>query len=123
MNLFGATPKYTGTATDPIDGTPISWRAHPDGFPIRAGDSPLTVDKAQASHATTTLFARSEVLEIPKDLKRYVEVMDWVINTTGTMPEERIQQVGDGKWVVWLVWADVRGYIPKNPFPGLVGRD
>lgn len=123
MDLFGGTPKYAGTGTDPIDGVPLSWRAHPDGLPVRQGDAPDVVSQQAASQARATYFARSKVFKIPEELEEYTKTLDWVINTTGHEPREMTQVVGEGRWVVWMTWADVRGYIPKTPlYPGMPGR-
>jgi NADP-dependent 3-hydroxy acid dehydrogenase YdfG len=63
------------------------------------------------------------VFKIPEELAEYTKALDWVINNTGAMPREMVQELGEGKWVVWMTWADVRGFIPKTPiYPGDPGR-
>lgn len=113
--MFPPTPKYRRTAVDPIDGVPMSWTAHPDGLPIRRGDAPDHIDRHDRARATHTLYARSEVLEIPKDLKRYTDIIDWIANARGVLRFEERTPAGDGKWAVWVTWFDVRGVIPAVP--------
>lgn len=101
--------------SDPIDGTPLYWNAHPDGIPVRSGDAPTFIDKNALEHAGIKLFARSKVFKIPEDLDEYVKIVDWIANGGGVLRFEKEQAVGEGKWVVWLTWLDIRGYIPSDP--------
>lgn len=113
--MFGPNSKYHHVGVDPIDGTtPMRWRAHPDGYPVRAADAPSVIERERLRQASEVLYARSKCLEIPKDLDEYVRIVDWIANTGGALRFEERQALGDGKWAVWLVWFDVRGYIPKD---------
>jgi hypothetical protein len=110
------TRKYRGLDRDPIDGRPLYWGAHPDGLPVREGDSPSLVDAHQAANASANLFFRSEILSIPKDLERYIEIWDWIVNGMASLKFEDRQPVADkpGEYSVWLAWIDIRGYIPSR---------
>lgn len=117
MNVYGPTPKYRDLDRDPVDGTPLSWRAHPDGYPVRAGDAPGMLEKSHLEGASVTFYARSEVLQIPDELERYTAIVDWIANSRGVLRfEERRADPGDPtKWTVWICWLDVRGVFPHAP--------
>lgn len=110
---FGPSPKYRGLLKDPIDQTPLYWHAHPDGYPVRKGDTPLAIERSQLHKAETMFFARSVVIRIPDELSKYTEIVDWIANGNGVLRFEERQPAGEGKWVVWLTWLDIRGYIPS----------
>lgn len=118
------TPKYRGVTNDPIDGRPMYWNVHPDGVPIRQGDSPSLITEDQLNQAGINLFFRSQVLRIPEDLDRYIEIWDWISNGIAVLKSEKEQPVPDhpGQWIVWISWVDLRGFIPARPdVPGLKG--
>lgn len=110
--MFGPTPKYRHTFEDPIDGVPMYWNLHPDGFPIRKGDTPDLVDKALLDQASVQLYHRSQIFRIPEEIDEYNRVMDWIANGGGSLRFERERQHDDG-WTVWVAWVDLRGYIPS----------
>lgn len=112
--MFGPTSKYVGIHNDPIDGVPITWRAHPDGYPTRAGDHPTVIEKTRSAQAQEIPYVRSQVFNIPDQLADYTKCLDWIVNTGAQLRFEERQVVGDGKWVAWLVWIDIRGYLPKD---------
>jgi hypothetical protein len=114
--MLFTTPKYKGF-NDPIDGAPMAWNVHPSGFPIRSGDSPTLISKAQLDQASHTLFARSVVLKIPSQIEEYNRILDWIVNTPSVKAFERIRDdpSDPGAWVVWLGWTEVRGVIPSAP--------
>lgn len=114
--MFGPTPKAQQTSRDPIDGTPLYWRGHPDGYAVRSADGPFAVEREAATRARTDLYFQSEVLEMPKDTKRYVQIMDWILNARGVLHKEREREDPQkpGVWHVWLAWVDVRGSLEKS---------
>lgn len=111
------TQKYRGLSHDPIDGRPLFWSAHPDGLPIREGDSPTLIDNDQLALASANLFFRSAILNIPAQLDKYIEIFDWIANGMAVLKSERTVDVPGkpGEWIVWMSWVDVRGFIPKKP--------
>lgn len=110
------TPKYHGTR-DPIDGKQLFWNVHPDGLPIRAGDSPALIDTAAMSAASATRYFRSKMFAIPAENDAYVGVMDWIANSAAQLYSEIVKEVPDepGKYIIWLRWIEVRGFIPNKP--------
>ena len=112
-------------ATDPVDGRPLNWGVHPGGVPVRQGDSPSLVDRALLARAGSTVHSRSEVMKIPGDLAKYVEITDWIakLNARGAAVlrfEERIpDREKPGEWHVWLSWIELRGTIPTDPRAGM----
>jgi hypothetical protein len=112
------TNKYFKTLFDPIDKTPISWHAHPDNYPTRSGDTPPYIEKQRRDLATEIPYARSVCYDIPDDITKYVETIDWIANTGGILRFEEKQPLDNGKWRVWLVWFDIRGSIPQDVRPG-----
>lgn len=124
--MFGPTPKYGGQDRDPIDGTPMYWHVHPDGYPVREGDAPAVIPGAHLNRAGVQFYARSQVFRIPQDMEAYVRVLDWIANGVAQLRSEDKQPNGDGTWTTWVTWLDVRGYVPpltggahpKKPPPG-----
>ena len=114
--MLGPTNKYKNLQKDPIDGVPMVWGVHPDGYPIRKGDAPDIIEKERLNHATVSLFVRSETLTIPDDNQRYVEIMDWIANGAAMLrfEERKPHPTEFNKWGVWVVWVDLRGVIPKG---------
>jgi hypothetical protein len=110
------TEKYRGLGTDPIDGRPIYWSTHPEGYPIRQGDTPALVSKDQLAAASVNLYFRSTVLRIPDQLPDYIQICDWIANGMGVLRFEERRPVPDKptEWTVWIAWVDFRGYIPSG---------
>jgi hypothetical protein len=100
-----------------LDGRPLHWGVHPDGFPIREGDAPPFIDQHQMSQASSIKFFRSKQFRIPEEQEEYVKVMDWIVNKGAVLISERVQDVPNevGKWIVWLQWVEIRGVIPHKP--------
>ena len=123
--MLGPTPRYRGMKKDPVDGAPIaSWSAHPDGYPIRAGDAPVLIEKERLKHAGVVLYMGYAVLDLPKDAERYVEILDWVANGIAELRyEERLRDPNDPrKLIVHICWRAPRGYIPAGNNPPSVSR-
>jgi len=120
MALNNGAPLNGMPQRDPFDGTPLSWSAHPSGIPIRSGDAPDLITKAQLSLAGSKPMGRSEILKIPEQLDRYNEIINWIamLNAIGAATirfEERIpDRANDGIWHVWISWVELRGFIPKD---------
>lgn len=112
--MFGPTPKARETLTDPIDGVPLYWNAHPDGYGIRAPKGPFAVTKESLARAKTDFYFRSEVFEIPTQIDAYRKVMDWILNARGILHKEipREDPGRPGVWFMWVSWVDVRGRLP-----------
>lgn len=112
--MFGPTRKYRHLAFDPLDDKiPLYWDAHPDGFPVRKGDAP-EVWSPHAQNTTTGVipYAQSKVLEIPKQIDEYTNIMDWIANGLAEKySEDRRPGKEDGTWFVWITWFDLRGYV------------
>lgn len=113
------TPKYRNVAKDPIDQTPVTHRAHPDGFMTRQADTPGPyVEKERKDAASEVLYARSEFFELPKDNVKYTQVVDWIANGQAVLRfEERNRRDVPNSapiYDVWMVYLDVRGYLPTD---------
>ena len=51
---------------------------------------------------------------IPDDSAKYAAIVDWIANGNGVLRSERVVDGKEpGTWHIFMVWLDVRGYIPK----------
>ena len=121
--MFGPTPKYWGYDSDPFTGVPLYWKAHPEGFPVRADTAPAFVERARLGEAGVTLDAVSKFFELPKDNDAYTAVIDWIANGNGVLRfEKETPGKEPGTWHVWVVWLNVRGHLPgAGPLQKAVG--
>lgn len=116
--MSSPTLKYQNLKMDPIDGTPLSWRAHPEGFPTRTKDVPHYVERQRQQAASEVFFAQSKFFTLPKDNEKYTAVIDWISNGMAILREERIRELPgdkpDEQWLVWITYLDIRGHIPTD---------
>jgi hypothetical protein len=117
---MGPTAKYRSSAKDPSTGGPVTWNVHPEGLPVRFGDSPPMIEDRLMDHASAYVDFKSKVLRIPDDIEEYTKIYDWHYNQVAVVTKEVVREDRDnpGCWIVWLSWCDIRGFIPTKPQSG-----
>lgn len=111
--------KYFGTPSDSV-GNPLSWPGTLDGFPCK-GPMPKAMKQEEYEDIPLTFDAKVAILQLPKDIEKYQEVIDRVANGWYQLRHEKIDKNEDGTYQVFLQWIEVFGLPapPKDPtLPG-----
>lgn len=103
--------KYFGTAQDPA-GQPLFWPGTPDGFPFR-GTMPPAMKQEEWEDSANIVDAKTDILELPRDLDKYTEVIDRAANGWYQIRKEIINYDEKEKvYRVLLQWLEIYGQPP-----------
>lgn len=102
--------KYFGTPND-SEGNPLFW-GEPGNFPFRGANPPL-LKGDEIDQIPLVYDAKSALLELPRDQKRYDEIVDHCANGWWQLRHEKFFE-RDDKILVFMAWLEIYGEIPKT---------
>jgi hypothetical protein len=114
--VWGSPDKYFGSERDG-QGNKLYWSHHTsEPYPFRG--TPQFIRDHELDKLVVTADAHAEILLLPKDLSRYIEVLDLCANGLGTLrKEEHGSWTPDGNLPVFLQWFQFYNEMPKSqPF-------
>lgn len=112
--MDGRLSKYFGTPKD-SDGNPLYW-SNPDSFPFR-GMPPTMLKGDEIEQIPLVFDAKSELLELPRDQKRYDEIIDHCANGWWHLRHERfidLTSKDPERILVFMAWLEVYGETPQG---------
>lgn len=111
--MTGPLSKYFGTPQDP-SGNPLFW-GEPGGFPFR-GMPPTMLKGDEIENIPLVYDAKSQLLELPKDQKRYDEIIDHCANGWWHLRHEKFFDFDGtkGTMMVFVAWLEIYGENPNN---------
>ncbi len=111
--MDGRLSKYFGTSHD-AEGNPLFW-SKPGNYPFR-GIPPAMLKGEEMDQIPLVYDAKSELLQLPKDQKRYDEIIDHCANGWWQLRHERFIERSDqpGTLGVFLAWLEIYGETPQG---------
>lgn len=105
--------KYFGESSD-ANGAPLFWPGV-DEYPFRGSNVPPMLKKDEIEQIPLVLDAKAEVLTLPKDIKRYEEIIDRCANGWYSMRFEKTNYDAEKReYIVFLSWVEVYGELPNS---------
>ena len=115
--MHGRLSKYFGTRED-SSGNKLFWSQHGE-YPFR-GNPPAMMKDEEFEQIPLSYDASSELIELPKDQKRYDEIIDHCANGWWQLRHERfIEHTKEDppRLMVFVAWLEIYGEIPGNKSP------